>query len=216
MAQANIDLDTAIKFSFKDPEWLSKYAVAALLWLTGIGTIPALGWTLQMQHTLITTGKSELPTWDRLAEYAVLGLKYCGLFVVVQVPVFLLLALIFVPLVAAESSDDTLLLIALLVQCLALGLAFALAVVTPVLSGLLAESGSLRAALNVRKVVQLLRANWKQFLGVTVLGFVVNAVGSLAGFFLLCIGIWFTAPIALMAMHHLYGQAYRNAQARLK
>lgn len=214
MAQTSLDIDTAFRFSFKDPKWLEKYAVAALLTLTGIGMLPVIGWIVQMQHTLITTGKSELPTWERLGDFAKLGLKYFGLSLLFAIPLYLM----FIPLAllpALIEDQQAFIYVFSLVQLLFFALSIPFAIFSPVLVGRFAETFSIRESLNLSELWRVFSANWLQFLGAILVGMVASMAASFVGLVLMCIGIWFTATIGMMITFHLYGQAYRNARAKL-
>lgn len=213
MAQnTSLDLDAAIRFPFKDPKWLEKIAVAALLMLTAIGSIPVLGWAAYMQRTLIQTGKAELPSWDGLGDYFVAGLKYIALILILFIPLLLLIPLLITP--ALLDNEDIALIAVLCFQALVLAWSFIIAMVMPVISAIFADTLSIRATLNPRTVWRLFAANWQQFVGAAIFAYVVGMVASF-GFLLLCVGIYFTSTISSLIMYHLYGQAYRNAKAKL-
>lgn len=214
MAQnTSLDLDAAIRFPFKDPKWLEKIAVAALLMLTAIGSIPVLGWATYMQRTLIQTGKAELPSWDGLGDYFVAGLKYLGLTLILFIPLLLLVPLLIAP--ALLDNEDIAIIAILCFQALVLAWSLLIALVIPVISAIFADTLSIRETLNPRAIWRLFAANWQQFVGASLFAYVVGMVASFAGFLLLCVGIYFTSTISSLVMYHLYGQAYRNAKAKL-
>lgn len=217
MAKKRIELDinTAFKFPFRDPNWVNKFGIAALLSLTIIGFLPVMGWAIEMQRVLVKTGKSKLPEWDRIGEYFGVGFKYFVMGIMIQIPYYLVLCaytLFFVQNPDSVHMDEIFGVSWVLFQILQYLWLFVAFIATGVFSGVYAETHSVLDALNIPRALKLFRANWKQYLGAAFLGYAANTAAGFAGLILLCIGILFTAPIGLVIMHQLYGQAYRNAK----
>lgn len=213
--RAELDINTAFKFPFKDPDWVNKFGVAALLSLTIIGFLPVMGWAIEMQRALIKTGKSKLPEWDRIGHYFRVGFKYLVMSILVQTPYYLFICAYTLLLIQNSDSirvDEAFGLSWVFLQLLQYAWLFVAFVATGVFSGVYAETYSVLDALNIPRALKLFRANWKQYLGAAFLGYAANTAAGFAGLVLLCIGVLFTGPIGLVIMHQLYGQTYRNAK----
>jgi hypothetical protein len=224
-ASRSLDIDSSFKFIFRDKEWLSKLAVAAVLLITIIGGFAVSGWALEVQQRVMKNKKvTPLPDWEPLGDYFVRGLKYSLLNLVWFLPLQLIYLLVFIPfffLVLNSNGDPETIspqisIFFLALQPFSLIFTAVILMVQPVLSGLFSETNSFTQSFRVGHAVKIFRSNWKQFLGVSLLGYVASYAASLVGFALLCIGFLITMPAALAIAHHLYGQAYRNALAKAK
>jgi hypothetical protein len=225
-ASRSLDIDSSFKFIFKDKEWLSKLAVAAVLLITIIGGFAVSGWALEIQQRVMKNKKvTPLPDWEPLGDYFVRGLKYALVNLVWFLPVHLaFFILFFIPffILRMNSSGDSqsfpaefqILFIAL--QPLSFVIGGLVLIVQPVLSGLFSETFSFRKSFRIGYAFRVFRANWKQFLGVSLLAYAASYVAGLVGFALLCIGFLITMPAALAISHHLYGQSYSNALAKAR
>lgn len=218
----SLDIDTAFKFVFRDKEWVPKVVVAGILYITLIGAIPVMGWALEIQRRAIRGEKSELPKWDDIGEFTIRGFKLFLLSLLwglpIQIPyLFLFFAtiLFFARADNGNAFPSPFFFVIFLMQPVVLLITFAFQIIFPIITGLLAETNSVLAALSPRRVYALFRVNMGQFLGVAVLGYAAVYAASVVGFAALCIGAFFTAPIGLAISYQLYGQAYRNAKVKL-
>lgn len=210
-----IDIDTGFKFIFKDKAWVRKAAAGALLSLTVIGIFAVYGWALEVQRRVIKSGKAELPEWDNLGDYFISGFKYWVIQLIALSPYLFLFCLISAPpsdSLSQEWVDSTVFFFQLAGGVWGVVVYIQL----PVLSGLFIETNLISTALSFRKFTKIYKANWRQFLGVGFLSYVATFAANLAGAALFCIGILFTTPLALAVIHHLYGQAFRNAKLSFK
>lgn len=206
----SLDINQAFLFIFQDPQWLRKFVIAGLLSLTLVGAIPVQGWLLEMQRRLIQTGKSSLPEWDALGEYSLHGFK----FMLAWMIVFLPLPLLYFSAFFFASKDQTALaLLMTLFQLVGVMASVALLILMGIVSARYAETHSLRQTFELPWLLSLLRANWKQFLAAALLGYIASYAALFAGYILLCVGVFFTNPIGMAIMLHLYAQAYRHAKA---
>lgn len=221
----SFDIDSSFKFIFRDEEWLSKLAVAAVLLITVIGGFAVSGWALEIQQRVMKNKKvTPLPDWEPLGDYFVRGLKYSLLNIVWFLPVQLIYFLVFIPfffmILNSNGDPETISpqssIFFLAFQPLSLILTAVVLIVQPVLSGLFSETHSFSKSFRVGYAFKIFRSNWKQFLGVSLLAYAASYAAGLVGFALLCIGFLITMPAALAIAHHLYGQAYRNALVKTK
>lgn len=220
-----IDINTALSFVFQDNDWVKKILVGGLLSLTLIGLIPVAGWALEIQRRVIAGEEDDLlPDWSGLGRYTLDGLKMFAVSLVWYLPVTLAWVLfagcyVSVLVFTSELGSD------ILTVFSALGFMLIIPVVTlvsygmyalfPIPTGLLAETNSIKAALNIRQGLQLLRANIFECIAVALLAYIISYVVSMVGFFLCGIGLFFLNPIMMAIMFHFFGQAYANAKIKL-
>lgn len=219
----SLDINKAFKFYFQDPEWLSKTVVAGLLYITLIGIPAVTGWLLVIQRREMEGQEPTLPTWDQFGDYFVVGLKYWLVTMIWNLPYFVLIfgttAAMFASTMWLDpesgATPGAFIVWSILLQPVTwLGLAYSM-LIYGVSSGLVAERYSFRDGLEIKRGVRLLRVNWKQFLGASLLGWMAMYAGQMLGMALLCVGLIFTIPIGMAIMHNLCGQAFRIARDRL-
>lgn len=204
-----LDINKAFTFVFEDPEWLRKIGIAGFLTLTIIGAIPVAGWTLEIQHRVIRTGKGSLPEWSPMGQYVINGLKFMLLWFITLLPYY---ALLLAAVAFARRGSEAYFLVMLLVQILGLFTSMALLLWMALLSGRFAETFSFTQSLNLPLLFSLFKVNWKQFVGAAFLGYIASYGAMMIGYMLLCVGVLFTSPIGAAIMNHFHGQAYRNAR----
>lgn len=209
MAKTALNINKAFTFVFEDPKWVRKIGIAGFLTLTLIGAIPVAGWALEIQRRLIRTGKSSLPEWDAMGQYAINGLKFMLLWVITLIPFYLLA---FAAISFAGRDRESFYLVTLLLQVFSFFFSMAMLLWMAVLSGRFAETYSFTQSLDLPLLFALFRANWKQFVGAAFLGYIASYGAVMIGYMLLCVGVLFTSAIGSAIMNHFYGQAYRNAR----
>lgn len=153
-----LDINKAFMFIFEDPQWVRKIGIAGFLTLTIIGAIPVAGWTLEIQRRVIRTGKSSLPEWDAMGQYAINGLKFMLLWFITLIPFYLLML---AAISFASRDRDSFVLVTLLMQILGIFLSMFMLLWMAVLSGRFAETYSFTESLSVPLLIELIRANWK-------------------------------------------------------
>ncbi len=223
-----IDIDEGFKFIFRDKEWVSRLVIGGILLITVIGSPAVFGWALEIQRRVMRGQKvTPLPSWEPLGDYWVNGVKFLIILIVWQLPFLipfyaLYFAAFFLMMNGIETNADfqqtfppSFQLFILAMQPIGLVFTVFYMLLMQLVMGLYAETFSFNESFRVGHVYKLFRANWKQFLGVALLSYAVNVAAGIVGFALLCIGLVFTS-IAWYAMTaHFYGQAYRNALAKL-
>ncbi len=221
-----LDIDTGLRFFFRDPQWGRKLLIGGLLQLTLIGGIPLAGWALEIQRRALRGENEPLPEWDDWGKYIVDGLKMWLVQVVWGLPLIILWVVTFFPMMVLLLGADTssppnealFLGISALFFCAMPFLAIfglALYLFWPLYSGILADTGDILQALNPLRVFKLLRASFWQTALAGLFGYMAIYAASMVGMMLLFIGMFFLAPIGLAIMHHFFGQAYRIARAKL-
>lgn len=139
MAKTALNINKAFTFVFEDPNWVRKIGIAGFLTLTLIGAIPVAGWALEIQRRLIRTGKSSLPEWDAMGQYAINGLKFMLLWVITLIPFYLLA---FAAISFAGRDRESFYLVTLLLQVFSFFFSMAMLLWMAVLSGRFAETYS--------------------------------------------------------------------------
>lgn len=220
-----LDIDTALRFVFRDPKWVQKALVGGFLYLTLIGLVPVMGWALEIQRRAIRGENEPLPEWDDFGKYIVDGLKLWLVEVVYFLPVYAFGLIYFALFLPYSINSTTPTSYDQLIYMFAAGsfacmpflmlYSFLLWTLLPHITGIMAETGDIVQALNVPYVLRLTRARLGQTLLAGLLGYMAIYAASFIGIYLLCVGMFFLAPIGYAMMHHLFGQAYRLAKAKL-
>lgn len=173
---------------FKDRDWLSKFLTGSLFILAGwvIPVIPLVfvfGYALQAMRETIQSGEGRLPAWEDWASLGVKGVLclvlyfiYClpGLVLLVGAVASFVLGLVLNGLTPDDASrliaSPTVLLARLLLLVGAVGLAGGLLawlagfLAAPIAMARLAETGELRAALEIDRIWAIIRSQAGNFI----------------------------------------------------
>lgn len=211
-----MDFALAFSFPFQDEEWIKKIAIGAVLCLTVIGIIPVFGWSLMVTKRVITGETPTLPDWSDFGGMLALAIKGIVVGLVFSLPILIVVVpvLIATPLIGDDETLQTILVvISFCVSCVAALYLILLAFAVPAAYGRLAATDSIGAALNVGKLIAMLRAAPSAYL-IAVLGLIVAGFVSSLGLVLCAVGVFATIAYALAIEGHLYGQAYKQAAAQ--
>lgn len=224
-----IDIDEGFKFIFRDKEWVSRLVIGGILFITIIGSPAVFGWALEIQRRVMRGQKvTPLPSWEPLGDYWVNGIKFLIILIIWQLPFLipfyaLYIGAFFLMMNGIETSAEfqqtfppTFQLFVLAMQPIGIVVSIFFMVLMQLVMGHYAETFSFNESFRFGHVYKLFRANWKQFFGVALLGYGVSMAASFAGIALLCIGILFTTVAYQAITAHFYGQAYRNALAKVR
>ena len=174
----NLDYAAPFGFFLRDRAWLKKVVLASLLAYTIIGISPVLGWTLEITRRVVRGGEVELPEWANLPRFWKEGIKGWLLNLVWLMPVILAILIIYLPILFMRSIGTNQLAI-LELAILGCMLTFIMMdgmvaiFLLPAALGILAETGSLRQAINPMHAWRLARAH----LGAHFLVFVIFGLG---------------------------------------
>lgn len=210
-----MDFAKAFSYVFKDPDWVKKVAILALVSLIPIvGALVVLGWSLEVTRRIIQRDPTPLPDLDFGQQ---LGLGFRGFVValVYAIPVILLELPIIIGSTMLENggSDAAYNAFGVLAVCcggLIVLYALFLAVVLPAAYGNFVAQNRLGAAFKLGEVIGLVRANPGAYL-LTLLGVMLTGLIASFGTVACVIGIIFTSAYAFAVQGHLYGQAYLAA-----
>ena len=207
----NIDVIT------KDPDIAKKLLIGSLLAATGIGMLAILGWMMEIMRAIQRGEEPVMPDWDNIGEFFIDGLKATAVGVIWSLPVTLIVvALTLLTTFATtmfNNADDAVLLVVVLNFCI-VGLIFVylipmFALYIPAL-GVLADTGEIRQAIDVRRAWNIFRANPSGILVAAVLSLAVNSVLGSIGTILCLIGIYPAFVVSYALQGQFFGKAYRD------
>lgn len=210
-----MDFALAFSFPFQDQEWIKKIAIGAVLSLTVIGLIPVFGWSLAVTKRVITGEAPTLPDWSDFGGHIVLAIKGIVVAFVFSIPILILTVPASLATTLIESNDlaAVITLVNICLGCVVLLYSILLAFALPAAYGQLAATDSIGAALNVGKLLAMVRAAPSAYL-IAVLGLIVAGFVSTLGTILCAVGVFATTAYAFAVEGHLYGQAYKEAAAQ--
>ncbi|NIM93132.1 MAG: DUF4013 domain-containing protein [Anaerolineales bacterium] len=208
-----MDFGLAFSFPFKDEDWVIKILIAGLIGIIPlIGQIALLGWMIEVSRRVIKNDPEQLPGWSNFGGLLVLGLKGIVIGIVVAIP-YIILSIPF-PLMAIDDSGTLVAIYSFCFSCFAILYAILLIVAVPASYGLLAATDDLGEALNVGKILDLVRAAPGAYI-IAFLGTILASIIGSLGIILCFVGVVFTTAYAFSVQGHLYGQAYNEAQLNL-
>lgn len=206
----------------KDPDIAKKLLIGSLLILTGIGLFAVLGWMLEIMRQVHAGKEPALPEFENIGGFLVDGLKVSAVAFLWSLPLVLIVTVLavgvtFAPILFADPNDAAVL-ISIASLCIT-GLTFVFIVPLLVLlvpaMGILAETGSIKAALNVRRAIQLVRANPGGFVIAGLLAMLVNSLLGSLGMMLCFIGFYPATVVSYALQGQLFGKAYADASHKL-
>ena len=217
-----MDFGRSFSYITEDEDWIKKILIASVLLLTGIGGIVVAGWFAEIVKRVANDDANPLPDWSDFGGYAVEGLKIIGLALVWSLPIILLLVCNFAITFggaslasgdAAEVMTTVVLISSICVYALVFVYSILLALVLPASISILATGGTFGDAL--KKAFPTFRANIGGFLIAAIAGTLVVSILSTVGVILCVIGTYLGMAFGYAIQGHLYGQAYKAAQAAL-
>jgi hypothetical protein len=214
-----MDFGKAFTFVFDDPDWLKKVAINALIGLIPlVGQLYLLGWGLEVARRVAMRSMTPLPDVD-FGTHLGHGIKVFVVSLVYSIPIWIIVIPMVAVMAVADATMDRATVDTVSMLCSAGGgllmflYSIALAFIMPAAMTRTVVQGSIRAGVEVGKVLALVRAAPGAFvlaiLGTMAAGLLAGIVGGIA-----CgVGIIFTMAYYQVVMGHLYGQAYRQAGA---
>lgn len=215
-----MDFGLAFTFVFKDPDWLKKVALTALIFLIPIiGQIYALGWGLEITRRIINGDPSPLLPDVDFGSHLALGFKAFVISLVFSIPamIFQLPTTVLGTIANQGGMDEnTMALVVSIVSVCCGGLSFiyslALSYFLPAAYGNMVAKGSLGAGFNFSEIFALIKAAPVPYL-IALGGIIVAGIVASLGVIACVIGVIFTAAYAFAVESHFFGQAYRQATA---
>lgn len=212
-----MDFGLALTYQFRDADWPQKILLASLISLVPVfGWFFVFGWSLEITRRVIAGEAQPLPGLDFINDF-VRGLKGLVLNVLYSLPALMVVIPvgIFIGLASVGAETRWFLGVNVVSALCLVGAAMVYGVglmfILPAAYGLLVGEGeSLGAALNVRRIVKLVRSAPTAYLMVVV-GQILSAFIATLGAAACVIGVVVTTTYTFSIMGHLYGQAYREA-----
>jgi hypothetical protein len=209
-----MDFGLAFTFPFKDPDWFKKIVVISLVSLIPIvGQFVLMGWAFEIARRVIRGEVQPLPELD-FGEQLGKGFQVWLIALVYSLPIIVIsIPLAVVDSLATNTNSDLQSVVAILSICCGAVIflyGLLMAVLVPAAVGRFADKGNLGAALQFTQVFELVRSAPAAYLmvlvGIILVGFIVPF-----GLILCIVGVMLTATYAQAVIHHLTGQAYRQA-----
>ncbi len=210
------DLGKAFSFPFKDPDWVTKFLIAALfmlLCLIGIGIFVLAGYFIQVTQRAMRRDQNLMPGWSDIGIKFVVGFKFAVVYLLYLLPVFLLLAPVWVLAILSAASDQPEVagIVAMVYVFGAILLiapySLALAMLMPIIAYRFAEHERIGEALDVGTVLSHFKKNWQNtvIVALIVIGLESFAALGLIAFF---VGIFFTLFYSYLVSAYLHGALY--------
>ncbi|MCL6648375.1 MAG: DUF4013 domain-containing protein [Chloroflexi bacterium] len=211
-----MNVGKAFSYVFEDREWLSKLLFGALFQLLSlvlIGIPFVVGYSLEIVRNVHRGDPNPLPAWTNLGEKFVDGLKLVVAVLIYALPLFLLIccSTLFQQIAAQGGQSGEVRAVAgiavafsLLLSCVQFLYALLLQLLMPAIYLQYARTSSIPGALRVGEVIAVIRR---------VPGPVVLTFLSL-GVIVCLIGVFVTSIYAAYVNAHLYGQVWREFDAR--
>jgi hypothetical protein len=215
-----MEFGLAFSYPFKDPDWIKKIVLIALVGLIPIiGQLVVLGWGIEITRRVIRREPVVLPDINFGAQLGD-GFKAAVVSLVYSIPLIILIVPIqvIVPILATNSNMDqnTAGIISLVISVCCGGLALiygiAMGFTLPAAFGNLAAKGGIGDGLRFGEVIGLVRAGLVPYLIVILAGIIGGFIAPLGA--IACgIGALLTTVYVNAMMAHMMGQAYNQATA---
>ena len=197
-------------YIFEDPDWLSKIILPMLCSLIPIiGPLVMAGYTLHLIRNVANREPLPLPELDFGKDLA-RGFKWFVVMLIYAIPLFLLAALMIIP-VSVSSNNESAPVLAILLSILCGGAIIAYFIVLwlfmPVAQAHFAMQETISSGFAVTKFAKMFSKNiteWMLVLAGGLLAAMIAPVGSILFF----IGALITSTYAGLMISHLIGQAY--------
>ena len=210
------DLGLAFSSPFKDPAWVSKFVIAGaflFLCLFGIGIPVIVGYLIQVTQRVMRQEEHPLPEWTDVGVKFILGFKYCVVYFVYLLPVFLLVVPLIVFAVAAqmtEAPDAVGIFVTVYTfafTLLIIPYSLALTALSPIIAYRFALRERISDGLNLAAVIGDFKAHWQSTLVVALIAVGVQSF-AFVGIFLLIIGVVFSIFYAYLVSAYMHGALY--------
>jgi MFS family permease len=193
-----MDIGRAFSYPFKDPKWLTKVLIFALLVFVPIfGWIVNIGYSLRIMKNVFEGNDVPLPEWDHFGLMFAEGLKAFFVAIVWFIPAIVIGLLL--------NLVDNFIFTLLSRIVFALGAAFVWAAVVPV-----ALSGEIAEGLKFEAIIERVRANLGDYIIILVVGLVASVISSF-GVVGACLGAIVSLFYLWLVQSHLAAQAYSRS-----
>ena len=220
-----MNVGKAFSYVFEDREWLGKVLLGALFQLLSlilIGIPFVAGYALEIVRNVHRGDPNPLPAWTNLGEKFVEGLKLVVAVLIYALPLFLLFCCgtVFQQIAAQGGQGGEMRAIAgiavafsLLLSCVQFLYALFLQLLLPAIYLQYARTSSIPGALRFGDVFGVIRRVPGPVVLTFLLGIVTGIISSL-GLIACFVGVFVTSIYATYVNAHLYGQVWREFDAR--
>jgi hypothetical protein len=210
------ELGKAFSSPFKDPAWISKFIIAGVFMLLGvflIGIPIVVGYLIQVTQRVMRREEHPLPAWDDIGVKFVTGFKYCVVYIIYLLPVFILVIPMIGIAAASELSDSpdvvgifaTVYLFAF--TLLIIPYSLILTAIMPIVAYRYAEREKIGDALDVGRIFRDFKLNWQNTLIVALIAVGIQSFASI-GFIFLIIGVVFSIFYSYLVTAYMHGILY--------
>jgi hypothetical protein len=210
------DIGKAFSLPFKDPSWASKFVIAALfmlLCLIGIGIPVIVGYLIQVTQRVIRREEPALPEWSDIGVKFVLGFKYCVVYLIYLIPVFLLLIPV-IGLAVATSTTDAPEMVGVLsiiymfgFTLLVIPYSLLLTAIFPIVAYRFALREKIGDAIDLGRIFKDFRVNWQNTAVVALIAIGIQSFAFIGILFFL-IGVFFTVFYVYLVSAAMHGLLY--------
>jgi Protein of unknown function (DUF4013) len=210
------DIGKAFSLPFKDPSWASKFVIAGLfmlLCLLGIGIPVIVGYLIQVTQRVIRHEEPALPEWSDIGVKFVLGFKYCVVYLIYLIPVFLLVIPV-IGLAVATSTTDAPEMVGVLsiiyifgFTLLVIPYSLLLTAIFPIVAYRFALREKISDAIDLGKIFRDFRVNWQNTAVVALIAIGIQSFAFIGILFFL-IGVFFTVFYVYLVSAAMHGLLY--------
>ncbi len=210
------DIGKAFSLPFKDPSWASKFIIAALfmiLCLLGIGIPVIVGYLIQVTQRVIRREEPALPEWSDIGVKFVLGFKYCVVYLIYLIPVFLLIIPV-IGLAVATSTTDAPEMVGVLsiiyifgFTLLVIPYSLLLTAIFPIVAYRFALREKISDAIDLGRIFKDFRMNWQNTAVVALIAIGIQSFAFIGIIFFL-IGVLFTVFYVYLVSAAMHGILY--------
>jgi len=225
-----IDIGRALQHPFQDQNWLSKLGIGALVNIVPILNFAGTGYIIEHENNVKKGPDVPMPTWDKLGDLFMQGLKLIVVFFIYSLPIIALSCVlgfagagIATIASASENPDQTagagITILSLALSCVAIIYAIFLVYLYPAIIIQFARTKDVAACLRFSEIFAIARKNSADYIMIFLVligvGLVISIIGSILA--ITVIGLCLLIPLSLLVtpyinvvIAHLCGQYDRN------
>ncbi|MGB6123025.1 MAG: DUF4013 domain-containing protein, partial [Bacteroidota bacterium] len=198
------------------PDWVVKLLVGVVFMLLSIflvGIFILVGYFIQLTQRVMRQEPRPLPEWGDIGGKLILGFKFCVVYFIYLLPIFLLMIpIIIFPLLAEISGNDDMIALVALVYSFAYTLvvipySLALTVLIPIIIYRFAERERIGDALDLATIIREFKHNWQNTVIVALIAMAIQSFAGV-GMIVFFVGIFFTVMYAYLVSAYLTGALY--------
>lgn len=190
-----MDFGAAFSYMFKDPDWVKKLLIGAVLVIFSFLLVPGVflaGYFVKATRNIASGEERPLPEWDNWGDLFVSGIKLIVVGLIYGIALGLLV------LIVTSLLGPVGVLLALLVR-------IAYFVFGPVIVMRYLRDEEIADAFKFGEILELMQANSSDYIVLLLLSIVAGFIAG-AGFIALIIGVFVTTVYSMFVIANLYGQ----------